>query len=731
MKVNSKIRAVFVLTFMLGVFSWPVSAEADARVDVFHEVLEKYQGTDGEGEGSLSVLSPGTVEDYVDKVMDTLSCLNDGSPVAGLEAETALHTCQHHLCLDTGGLITITGGNSSLGLTEEQFHTASLVALHVLSKGKHPCGATLNPASGQMTVAAVRTEMVGRVSSDGGVLSEEGLDSFLHGLGELYQGTDHGHDDADDHDDDHARKKRSGDDDDHDGGHGDQHDEQGEAMSRSVVEPKCLSADAVMYYLRADHTTSVDAASSIDHLATVVLYLMSQASALEESCRLLPRPQDFLANLTFRLTGHHHGDLTRDELHQLMEQLGVVPGSAAGEGDAEHEEHDHAHERRRRSAASGDRLLAAPVSRARRETSAADARCYSPDELMAVFDVGNTVTPEQLTHMSPALVYQKLYSDCTQDETHTDTSHGSPYKWWYGTATVLVVCLTSLVGVLLVPCMKRAVYRLGMALFMGLAVGSLTGDAVLHLIPSALGAHNHAADHEGHGHEGPVVVERYLWLSLVILAGMYGFYLLETLFVRFWRPMGTVESSDGHSHDLELNINTNGKDQNDPQEQKPTAQPIGSASLTVMIVVGDAVHNFADGLAIGAAFSSSTAVGIATGIAVFCHELPHELGDFAVLLKNGLTVCRAVLWNLISSLTAFVGLFLGLALATQEDVQTWIFAVAAGMFIYIALVDLLPQMTSKQNCQDTPVYLLNNLGILLGIFILLLIAIFEERIVIH
>lgn len=126
-----------------------------------------------------------------------------------------------------------------------------------------------------------------------------------------------------------------------------------------------------------------------------------------------------------------------------------------------------------------------------------------------------------------------------------------------------------------------------------------------------------------------------------------------------------------------------------------------------MVLFGDSIHNFADGLAISAAFSQTLAIGITTTIAVACHELPHELGmsgilnytnvrfifltfpgDYAVLLQSGFSHRRAILWNFLSGTTAILGFLVGCALPDTEHARQWMFAATIGMFLYIALVDL-------------------------------------------
>ncbi|THD28422.1 Zinc transporter foi [Fasciola hepatica] len=159
--------------------------------------------------------------------------------------------------------------------------------------------------------------------------------------------------------------------------------------------------------------------------------------------------------------------------------------------------------------------------------------------------------------------------------------------------------------------------------------------------------------------------------------------------------------------------------------------PGSVASVAWMVIMGDGLHNFTDGMAIGAAFAQSISGGLSTAVAVFCHELPHELGDFAVLLKTGMGIKKALLFNVVSSILSLFGMLVGIALGNVESASYWIFAVTAGTFMYIALVDMLPELsTAELRPGQTRVgqMFIQTFGLATGVGIMLCIAIFEDKI---
>ncbi|XP_071853561.1 zinc transporter ZIP4-like [Apostichopus japonicus] len=153
--------------------------------------------------------------------------------------------------------------------------------------------------------------------------------------------------------------------------------------------------------------------------------------------------------------------------------------------------------------------------------------------------------------------------------------------------------------------------------------------------------------------------------------------------------------------------------------------------LPVIVIIGDGLHNFGDGLAIGAAFLAGIGPGLSTSLAVFCHELPHELGDIAILLKSGISLKWALVLNFVSALTCVAGLVVGFIVGVTLEARQWIFAVTAGTFLYIGLADMLPQLLRFRD-SDNPklMFCLINIGFLCGMAIIVVIALYEDAILV-
>ena len=154
-----------------------------------------------------------------------------------------------------------------------------------------------------------------------------------------------------------------------------------------------------------------------------------------------------------------------------------------------------------------------------------------------------------------------------------------------------------------------------------------------------------------------------------------------------------------------------------------------------MIVLGDASLNFIDGLSIGATFDRNILAGISISVAIMLEEVPHRLGTFAVLLRAGMKMKQSFLWIFISACSLYPGLILGIFLGdAAEEASPYIFALASGMFLYMALVDVMREMnrsikkaTRKGIVSSLQILGLQNLGIIIAIIFLSVIAIYEKE----
>ncbi len=192
------------------------------------------------------------------------------------------------------------------------------------------------------------------------------------------------------------------------------------------------------------------------------------------------------------------------------------------------------------------------------------------------------------------------------------------------------------------------------------AAGTLLGAAFLGMIPAGL---KQAAA---------------ITITATVLAGMVLFFVLEKLVL--WR----------HCHDSQCEVH-------------------GRAGP--LLLVGDAFHNFVDGVVIAAAFLTSIPLGIATSLAVIAHEIPQEVGDFAILLDNGYSRVKALTLNSLSAAATLPGAVLSYFwLGDMRNAVPYILALSAASFIYIAAADLIPGL----HRQVTPAASLRQLALLLA-----------------
>ncbi|KAF3857704.1 hypothetical protein F7725_010905, partial [Dissostichus mawsoni] len=306
--------------------------------------------------------------------------------------------------------------------------------------------------------------------------------------------------------------------------------------------------------------------------------------------------------------------------------------------------------------------------------------------------------------------------------------------WVGGFLSITVISLLSLLGVILIPLMNKVFFKFLLSFLVALAVGTLSGDAFLHLIPHSQGGHHHqhedsGMNDSGHDHHEEENLDG-VWKGLTALSGVQKKWdqndkadpekqpALEDLkpaeeesvdytaedcenkcHSHFHDTVGNADRQHHHHHDYHHILHHHHSQNHHPTPTRtPTPeqhfQQAGVAALAWMVIMGDGLHNFSDGLAIG---------------------------DFAVLLKAGMTVRQAILYNGLSALMAYLGVVIGILIGHYaENVSMWVFALTAGLFLYVAL--MLHNDAGDHGFSHCGFFLLQNAGILLGFCIMLLIA---------
>lgn len=216
--------------------------------------------------------------------------------------------------------------------------------------------------------------------------------------------------------------------------------------------------------------------------------------------------------------------------------------------------------------------------------------------------------------------------------------------WFYTLASVVSVSLVSLIGVITLSIKVEKLKKI-LIYLISFSAGAMIGDAFLHLLPEIV------------EETGSFTLQ----ISLYVLLGIIVSFAVEKLI--HWRHCHMPITKE-HKH-----------------------------PFAWMNLFGDSVHNFIDGMIIGASYLVSIPVGIATTIAVLLHEIPQEIGDFGVLVHGGFSVKKAILLNFLTALTAIFGAVLILIIGSHfENAVYFLIPFAAGNFIYIASADLIPEL---------------------------------------
>ncbi|MFH1641127.1 MAG: ZIP family metal transporter [Candidatus Omnitrophota bacterium] len=223
----------------------------------------------------------------------------------------------------------------------------------------------------------------------------------------------------------------------------------------------------------------------------------------------------------------------------------------------------------------------------------------------------------------------------------------SNFFWAVGAS--IVVSLISLIGIFSLLLKDKLLDKI-LFLLISFSAGALLGAAFLHLLPEALESSSANA------------VFMYLILGFIV------FFILERYF--YWR----------HCHKGECDIH----------------------AFTYLNLLGDGIHNFTDGLVIGASFLVGIHFGVITTLVIIFHEIPQEIGDFGVLVYGGFSRFKALLFNFASALTCVLGTVIGYQLsAAIENLSIFLLPFTAGGFIYIAACDLIPELHKQSDLKKS------------------------------
>ncbi|XP_041280462.1 metal cation symporter ZIP8 [Onychostruthus taczanowskii] len=388
-------------------------------------------------------------------------------------------------------------------------------------------------------------------------------------------------------------------------------------------------------------------------------------------------------------------------------------------------------------------------------------QCLTSEEIFSLHGIPNDshISNSSFSTICPAVLQQLIFHPCDPQESFVDTSKPHSLQvWGFGFLAVSVINLASLLGLILTPLLKKSYFPKVLTYFVGLAIGTLFSNAIFQLIPEAFGF--------------DPKVDNYVEKAIAVFGGFYILFFVE----RILKVILKLYNKTGHNY-FENGEENHSQDKTNSPKPPPSSNGgtcyansaviesngnLGFDSISVisaqeeatqsslckclkgrplskigtiawMVTLSDAVHNFIDGLAIGASFTLSLLQGLSTSIAILCEEFPHELGDFVILLNAGMSTRQALFFNFLSACSCYIGLAFGI-LVGNNFAPNIIFAIAGGMFLYISLADMFPEMNDMLREKvtgrktDLTFFLIQNAGLLTGFTAILLITLYAGNI---
>ncbi|XP_038558487.1 metal cation symporter ZIP14 isoform X2 [Micropterus salmoides] len=392
-----------------------------------------------------------------------------------------------------------------------------------------------------------------------------------------------------------------------------------------------------------------------------------------------------------------------------------------------------------------------------------------PTDTLAIYKISehSRLDGQGLQELCPTMLQQLDAGTCRVQNKEEPSSDTSPRPtdaevWGFSFLSVTVINAFSLTGVFIVPLMKTRYMKYALTFFIALAIGTLFSTAVLQLLPEAFGF--------------DPMVDFYVSKSAVVFGGFYLFFFTEKVLRVLLKQKNR---NHGHSHYPDADHVEEGEKEKLQQNGEASSLALGKVdagegelmlspaqtpqdsqnpdsggrsgsgggcywlkgtsysdigTLAWMITLSDGLHNFIDGLAIGASFTASIFQGISTSVAILCEEFPHELGDFVILLNAGMSIQQALFFNFLSACCCYLGMGFGI-LAGNSFSPNWIFALAGGMFLYIALADMFPEMNEVSREEEDAggssfllTFAIQNAGLLTGFSIMLLLTTYSGQI---